>query len=597
MREVIFLNFGNTSNFISTHFWNLNDELFKVEDKFLVDNSVIYDDRLNPRNMIFDYSENIRPYFTSNDKLTSKARKNIEEEVRNNNRQYQIKTYEMDAGLVEDNKFLDLINEITIDEEEYNQFKNSHNKREDDYDQYNKSNSQMIQLKSHNELISTENQTNLPSNEIFKLSDEKIYDYLDLPNQIKNWNDFLQPKFHRRTFNEIVTGDVDLFSRNSYIKGHQFLHSENFAYSYLEPFEDNFRKFLEDCDKLELLNINVDFNSFWGGVSNSMIDQINDSIPKVMKIFNGVDSHSSFYSQFDDSFNVEKFINYLWYFTDLNSLKDSKSLFLPIFKHQNPSLIKETFGHNYNFKVDSHDPVYDFYFSSICGANLHSLYLPLRSKYFNKSSIFYNLLHTTSSSLNFFETDTLLDIDTCNLVQNMKTNGLPFNFSRNIRAKDFSWMKLYENSYKLNKFNSTVIHGFNEKNVFLDQKIESFLIKHSGINYTSVDRIDAPLCFPRKVLNSKGEGRFLKDLSLMCNYRPFVEFPLINFKFFPDYFKGFDLEVRKYLINHDNSKYIEYREKIEEFYQLVDSYDYINEAYGLNIKGLGDNSEDEEADY
>lgn len=581
MKELIFLNFGNTSNYVSTHFWNLNDEMFKSEDKFNTDNSVLYDDANYPRNMVFDYSENIRPYFASNEKLSAKKKKEIEDEVKIFNKTNEITKYEVHASI---NNYLDLINDFTIDDQEFEQFKKENFRPSDE------------------EEVDTFKITGkLPASDIYRLSDDKIYDYLDFQHSVKNWNDFLQPKFQKKTFNEIMTADVDIISRASYIKGNEFLDNENFNFSYLEKFEDNFRKFLEDCDRIELLHLNVDFNSYWGGLSNKMLEIINQDVPKTLKIIYGIDLHSSFYNN-DDEFKVEKFINYLWYFTDLNEQKDSSILFMPIFKHQNPSVIKDTF--DYSLK-EAHDPVYDFYFSSICGANLYNLHMPLRSKYFHNSSILENLVHTTSSSLNFIESDTIIGLEYNTEIENTKSNGLIFNFSRNVRCKEFSWKNIFEISYNLNKFNSTIIHGYHEKLLFFGQKLDGFLQKHSGMNYTSIDRIDLPLSFPRKINsqffntgNSKKDV-FLNDLSIMTNYRPFAEFPLKYFSYFPDYFKEYDLDIRKYLINHDNSKYVEYKEKIEEYYRLLDSYDFINEQYDLKIMSKSSHHyhDGEEDDY
>jgi hypothetical protein len=134
MREIILLNFGNSSNYLSTHFWNLNDEMFKHEDKFKIDHSVLYNDYYHPRNLIFDYSENIRPYFMSNEKLSQKAQQQFEEEAKNNlTNQTKVQKYEIHS---EASKYIDLMNEISIDEEEYANFKKSHNDN-NEYNQYN----------------------------------------------------------------------------------------------------------------------------------------------------------------------------------------------------------------------------------------------------------------------------------------------------------------------------------------------------------------------------------------------------------------------------------------------------------------------------
>ena len=82
--------------------------------------------------------------------------------------------------------------------------------------------------------------------DIIKLFDEKIYDYLDFEHNVHNWNDFLQPKFPNRTLNEIKTIDVDVNQRTSFFKGRDFFSFANFSSTYRETFEDNFRHQLEN---------------------------------------------------------------------------------------------------------------------------------------------------------------------------------------------------------------------------------------------------------------------------------------------------------------------------------------------------------------
>jgi hypothetical protein len=445
--------------------------------------------------------------------------------------------------------------------------------------------------------------------EIFKLPDDKIYDYFNFEKTVRNWNDFLQPKFPNISLNEIKTVDVDINSRSSYLKGKEFLKNHNFHHIYHDLFEDNFRKYLENCDKLELLHINVDFNSFWGGLSNFFFENIHDQIPKVPRVFYGTDLHSSFYSQQDNSFNVEKLMNYLWYFTDLLDEK-TNSIFLPIYKIQNPSVIKNTFSYSYKPNndpaVNTPDPVYDYYYSSLVGLNLHNLYMPLRSNYFGNASNVYNL-HHNDNFLNFIETDTIFGLENenysthiCGGVGDVKTNGILINFSRNITHPEFNWKKIYENSIKMNKFNSSIVHGIKDNYSILGEKIESFLIKHSGLNYTSGDRLDLPMCYPRKIKYISQPAPkfstsevFLKDMSVMCNYRPFPEFSLKNLKFFPEYFEENDNLIKKHLLTYDTGKYIEYKDKVEEMHALLESYEYFSDSYLLLLDSGKSNSDDE----
>jgi hypothetical protein len=81
----------------------------------------------------------------------------------------------------------------------------------------------------------------------------------------------------------------------------------------------------------------------------------------------------------------------------------------------------------------------------------------------------------------------------------------------------------------------------------------------------------------------------------MTTYRPFVEYPLKYLECFPGFMKEFDLDVRKYLVNHDSSKYYEYKDKTEEFYSIIDAYEYFNDSYLLGIYKKEEN--EDEYDY
>ena len=569
MREIIFLNYGSTSNYISTHFWNLNDELFKVEDKYNLDQSIIYNDNNQPRNMVFDYSENIRPYYLQNEKLTKKEKTIIEDDVKVKNIDLKINTIELDS--LDSNKFLDMINDVNLEDKNMNGLGSN----------------------PYEEIVNTKkNEDYLPPQDIYKLPEDKIYDYLNLPNTIKNWNDFLQPKFPNKAFNEIKSVDIDLTTANSYLKGIDFFTMEKFNHNYY-LYEDNFRKYLEDCDKLEVLHTNVDFNSFWGGVSNKLLENFNEQIPKVQKVFYGTDQHSSFFNQKDGSFDVEKFVNYIWFFTDLNEFSNANSIFMPIYKNQNPSFIKEIFG---NAKPNT--PAYEYFYTSLCGLNLQNLYMPLRSKYFASIGNLSNL--SPNSSINFFESDTVFALENIvkysHLHKELKNNGIMFNLSRNIKDKTFCWKSLLDNSFKYNKYNSTIIHGYNDKLLVLGEKIEGFLMKHSSINYTAIDNLEIPLCYPRKINIPKGKEVFLSSASSMCNYRPFWEFPLKTLKYFPQYFKDYDMEVKKYLVTFDLGKYVEYREKIEEIHEIFEANDGFYEYYNPGFSFEYDKEYDDDID-
>jgi type VI protein secretion system component Hcp len=70
MREIIFLSFGNNSNYVLSHFFNLNDELLKNKSNPLnLNNYSIYNESYRPRAILFDYSPNIQKYYSLNENI------------------------------------------------------------------------------------------------------------------------------------------------------------------------------------------------------------------------------------------------------------------------------------------------------------------------------------------------------------------------------------------------------------------------------------------------------------------------------------------------------------------------------------------------
>lgn len=487
--------------------------------------------------------------------------------------------------------------------------------------------------------------------------------------------------------------DVDVHCRGSYIKGFEFFENDNFSHSYLEKFEDNFRKFLEDCDRLEMLNLNCDFNSFWGGLSNRLIESFDDETPKITKVIFGSDVHSSFMRKCADSnvnsnsskqrdfkidlnsvleFNknengsgdndkeetfeedLEKLVNYLWYFTDLEANKRNV-LFHPILRGMNPKATKELFGYanknnmNNNNKSEifyAEDPVYNFYFSAICGANLQNMLIPLRSRFCGNAN-YLSSISRGSNPLNFFESTMNIALE--NPVKlafpklfgekQFNNNGVIYNINRN--SNTVYWPVFYDNLEKNKKHNFTVVHGFKEDYRFIDEKIENYFRKTADFNYTCLDGFNLPFCFPRRfhfkkayyyfdnpeadVINNPNKNRFDKNEMLNDTQKKMLEksknfnipenetkevfLSKLNISstfsnFNNDYTKKFihvvpklmkrnDQKVKQYLNNFDMGKFIEYREKLEDYHEFLDNYKQHDFYGGL---GIGDSDEEEEND-
>ena len=185
--------------------------------------------------MIFDFSENIHPYRLKNIKITQ------DPDIQNASDNCNVDNY-ISSLPVNSNNFIKLLNDDFSDEEkEKNEVKN--------------------EIEAQVQLLN--------KNEVYKLEDNQLYEYMDFDNNIKNWNDFCQvmifiyqPIFSNRSFNEIKTIDLDTNSRNNYFTGQDIYKS----FGYNDEFEDNARHFVEKCGKVSIMNFNVDYNTCWGGL-------------------------------------------------------------------------------------------------------------------------------------------------------------------------------------------------------------------------------------------------------------------------------------------------------------------------------------------
>ena len=93
MRELLTLSLGNYSNYINTHFWNINLEIQKTQEMNTEEfqdeiisknnnfsnfsNSVLYNDKNQPRSLIFDTGANFQNYQGRNLKMTKKEKEEV----------------------------------------------------------------------------------------------------------------------------------------------------------------------------------------------------------------------------------------------------------------------------------------------------------------------------------------------------------------------------------------------------------------------------------------------------------------------------------------------------------------------------------------
>ncbi len=582
MKEIIFLSFGNFSNYVLSHFFNLNDELLKNEENpFNLSHTVIYNDSEKPRALLFDYSNNIRRYYQTNEKLSNETIESLACECKNQNlNDVEKNKFQIFQSYQNENNFLNMMTGINEDDE-FNE--------EEEEIKTNKIMNKKNENKKKTDLTEEEIKKRNKLNELMDLPDEELYEYFDFENSIKNWNDYLKIKLPYNALNEIKTIDYDTKEQTSYIRGKDFLQNKNS--SYYEDFEDNFRKQLEDCDRLEILHFNMDYNSLWGGIGNYMLENIHEMIPKNIRLINGYDDNI-IYNDINGVFNIEKFINNIWFLSDLLDIDGGNVIFNPIYIKDNKSCIKELFGYKFN-ENEEIDSVYNYYFSSFCSLQLQLLYMPLRSKLYAKSSYIQNLL-TNESVLNLMESDLFLLLEDINnrLPKELITNGYLVNLSRNMYNKDFSWKKLLEMGVYLNKYNSTICFGIENNYKILNQNYDIFLNKLSYVIFNSEEKFPLPICYPRKyykILSEKNLYNYIDSMSCLTNNRPFIDYAIKNLKNFKKDYKTYELSTLKYLAKVDKDKQFDYKDKCESIFNMI----YIYQDLAENMLNIFD---DEESD-
>ena len=619
MKEIIFLSFGNNSNYILTHFLNLNDEILKDKHNPLnLNHNCIYNENFRPRILIFDYSSNIKKYYNINEKINQEYLETLSE--KHSNEKCQIyPTYSSQ------NNFLSMMSELNETNTEVEEDNEQEEEEEEDiinsnnYFNYNKK-----KQKNKNQI----NEEKKPKKEmseklenLLSLDDNELYEYFNFNNSIKNWNDYLQIKLNSNCLNEIKQIDIDERMPTSYIRGKDFLKTGYNNMNYYENFEDSFRKKLEECDCLSCLNFNIDINSLWGGIGCYMIENIHDMINKIPKVLNSYDYNSLFYLPDEKGeininsclFDIEKFVNYIWALSDLQDIEGANILMNINYLNETKNIIKDYYGYepqsilinnNKNnldtINLENVDPVYKYYYSSLSALQLQTFYIPLRSTLYGKNNYIQNLSITSNeSTINFMESDLIFNLDmTKNNNINLETSGTLYNFSRNIKNPQFKWEKLFSKSIYLNNYNSSILIGNDDKYKLMNEKIPDYLRKMSKIVFNLDENYPLPISFPRKFYkNVKFEGgvyEYKNQIPLYINNRPYFDFSLKTLSNLKKDYKTYELSAKKLLGKIDKEKEFDYHDKIESIMNLNYVYQDLAEE---KLNEFNDEESDEEPDY
>ena len=137
MKEIIFLSFGNNSNYVLSHFFNLNDEILKDKTNELnLNHYSIYNDSFKPRAILFDYSPNIQKYYILNENINQ----NYIDSIKSNYDEKKLQVYKTEYN---QNNFLSMMSELNLvdteieDENEKNEEEEEEDEEENKYNYNN----------------------------------------------------------------------------------------------------------------------------------------------------------------------------------------------------------------------------------------------------------------------------------------------------------------------------------------------------------------------------------------------------------------------------------------------------------------------------
>ena len=630
MKEIIFLSFGNNSNYVLSHFFNLNDEILKDKSNPLnLNHYSIFNDSYHPRALLFDYSPNIQKYYTLNEKIEQSDLTTIKSKYDKN----QLEVYQSDLP---QNNFLSMMDELNLVDTNVAEEKDNEEDEDDfDNDNINYMNyNTKYKNKNKEKNITLEQKPKKEMSEklesLLNLNDNELYEYFNFNKSINNWNDYLQIKLPINCLQEIKSIDVDERMITSYIRGNDFFNIGYNKSNYFEEFEDNFRKKLEDCDLISCLHINIDINSFWGGIGVYMLENINEMVNKIPKVLNSYDYNSSFYKKNnlvkegeadDNIFDIEKFTNYIWFLSDLQDIEGCDILFNFNYLNETKDLIKNYFGYNNNIfneksnnniysnsteknrnigttNLDNIDPIYKYYYSSLSALQLQTFYIPLRSTLYGKNSYIQNLNITSNeNTINFMESDLIFNIDSINNKLSLTSNGTFYNPCRNISNPRFKWEQIFNTSMLLRENNSSIIIGNNEKYKLMNETIPNYLNKMSKIVFNLNENYPIPISFPRKFnTKQKYEGglfEYKKNIPLYINNRPYCDFCNKTLGNFKKDRKDYNLSAKKLLAKIDKDKENQYVDKTESIFNMLYVYRDLAEE---KLNQFNDDESEEEPD-
>lgn len=438
---------------------------------------------------------------------------------------------------------------------------------------------------------------------LYSLADDELYNELNLEESIDSWSDFLQPLIPNRSINEIKSIDYLTNEEGSYLVGFDFLSNPGNKYTYLDAFEDNFRKQLEDCDLINRVFFNVDFNSFWGGINNYFISEyICNEISKVDFNIFGISNDSMFFTKDEETninvINSKKIVNYMFCFADLMDLQKTIQ-FMPINMNEDQDFLVKMLGNNNkddknkdkSDKIENINKIDEeksegkkkFLSTSLLGLDTFNMMSPYKSVKYGKNHNHLDLLNS-NNNINFIRSDFSYNLNNTYNYRDTKNAGFFFTYNKNMikqtNIMKFNWQKHFSYTMNFRNTSSCISNGYVDNLLFFSQPIDKYIKQLSNFKYSKQEKINTPFCFPKYTGNNlfiEDDSKF-KSLytpsSSICSIYSHDYLYCNNFiSDKPDLITKNKFKIEKYLKTVDYSKYIELNDKIESLFPLFDFYD------------------------
>lgn len=341
--EIISLQFGNYSNYVGAHFWNIQESNFvysggdssvKVPD---INHDVLFREGINnqnritftPRMVLYDLKENINVFRNAD------GVKKVQEDKDSD-------LFTWSSGETE------IIREDEIKTSEYI----------NDLDK-----TEIEQLEAELKKKQNIDKINYLQN-----------DY-DMEKQVNYWTDFLKMKYHDRSYNTLSQFQSSDKDNDDFELHHYGLNAVKEKNNFMDNFEDKLRHFSEECDHMQGFQLIIDsYNGFGGMASGRCFELLNEEYRK--KNILAILAFPFFENQKKES-KTMRLINTS--FTLKNLLQDNSDIMcLPI--SCDNSFLMSNKSDPINLPFVNYQPSLNYHTSAILGSLIDSVTLPWRQK-------------------------------------------------------------------------------------------------------------------------------------------------------------------------------------------------------------------------